>query len=382
MARDDDPNHVPRMHPDEVDVDERLVRTLLADHLPDPTLPDPTLPDPTLSDPTLPDLAGLPLRRVTAWGTDHVIFRLGDELSVRLPKVGWADGQGEREQRWLRALAPRLGVDVPVPVALGRPGAGYPFRWYVTPWIDGTHPDPDDGAALPALAEELAEFVLALRACPTDGAPAVRPGRRGGPLAAADEPTRTAAERLRAMVRDPEAFPGLAPDDVDALTACWQDGVDAPAWDGTPVWVHGDLSDGNLLRRDGRLAGVIDWSGLAVGDPAVELMCAWHLFDGPSRQVLRTALDVDDDTWRRGRAWAVSAALQALPYYRDTNPDIVDRSLRTARAVLGTEGCTTTSRVEIPTGEPPRAGITRRERRRMPDRGPRPPAGSTCTGPG
>jgi aminoglycoside phosphotransferase (APT) family kinase protein len=124
--------------------------------------------------------------------------------------------------------------------------------------------------------------------------------------------------------------------DVDSLLAMWDAGRDAAPWDRDAVWVHGDLTDGNLLVREGRLRGVIDWGGLVAGDPAVELMVAWNLFDATSRAVYRRALGfVDDAMWLRGRAWAVSAALQALPYYRDTNPDIVARSRRTVRAVLG-----------------------------------------------
>ena len=122
---------------------------------------------------------------------------------------------------------------------------------------------------------------------------------------------------------------------MDALLAVWDAGLDAPPWDGPAVWVHGDLSDGNLLVRDGRLTGVIDWGGLIAGDPAVELMVAWNLFDAEGRAVYRDALGfVDDAMWLRGRAWAASAAIQALPYYRDTNPDIVARSWRAVREVL------------------------------------------------
>jgi aminoglycoside phosphotransferase (APT) family kinase protein len=293
------------MHDDEVAVDVALVQGLLADQL--------------------PHLAGLPLRRIDAWGTDHAIFRLGEDLSVRVPKIGWAAGQGEKEQRWLPVLAPKLPVAVPVPVAVGQPGDGYPFRWYVSPWIAGEHPRPDDPAGLRRLAGDLAEFVGALQRIDPTGAPTPAAGRgqRGGPLADADAATRAAAEQLRGET------------DVDALLAVWDAGVQAPPWGRPAVWIYGDLSDGNLLVRDGRLHAVIDWNGLLAGDPAVELMVAWHLFDGPGRDAYRGALEfVDDATWLRGRAWAVSAALQALPYYRATNPDIVARSWRTVRALL------------------------------------------------
>jgi aminoglycoside phosphotransferase (APT) family kinase protein len=291
------------MHDDEVDIDDTLVRRLLATQL--------------------PQLADRPLTRIEAWGTDHAIFRLGDDLSVRLPKIGWAAEQGDHESRWLPGLAPHLPIEVPVPLAVGEPAAGYPFRWYVAPWLEGENPKPDGSVDLRRLAVDLAMFVLALQRIDTTGAPTPMPGRRGGPLAPADRYTRARAEQLH-----DEA-------DVGALLAVWDAGLHAPPWDGPAVWAHGDLMDGNLLAREGRLTGVIDWGGLVAGDPAVDLMAAWSLFDADSRVVYRDALGfVDDAMWLRGRAWAASAAIMALPYYRDTNPDIVARSWRAVHAVL------------------------------------------------
>ena len=290
-----------RMHEDEVLVDDALVRRLLAGQL--------------------PEAADLPLSRVEAWGTDHVVFRLGDDLSIRLPKIGWAADQGEKERRWLPLLAPALPVAVPVPRFVGQPAHGYPFRWYVAPWLAGRNPGPGE-RELPQLAADLASFGRALQSVDTTGAPEPRGSQRGGPLAAADESTRASAELLRGET------------DVDGLLAVWDAGRLAPAWQGPARWVHGDLLEGNLLVRQGRLTAVIDWGGLKAGDPAVELMAAWTLFDGDSRRAYRQALCADDAMWLRGRAWAASAALQALPYYRDTNPDIVSRSWRTVREVL------------------------------------------------
>lgn len=294
------------MHEEEVEVDDALVLALL--------------------DSQAPSLVeGRALARIDAWGTEHAIFRLGDDLSVRLPKIGWAAAQGERERRWLPVLAPSLPVAVPVPVFVGEPAFGYPYRWYVSPWLDGTNPSA--GALDPG---ELASFVHALErvAVPVD-APVPRPAQRGGPLEPADVFTRRRAEDLRI----------LEPDlDVDAVLRIWDAGFETPGWDGAPVWVHGDLMDGNLLVRDGRLVGVIDWGGLTAGDPAVELMICWSYFDAAGRAAYRDALGfVDDAMWLRGRAWAVSAAVQALPYYRDTNPDIVARSWRAVRAALASE---------------------------------------------
>lgn len=289
------------MHADEVEVDHDLVRGLLAEQA--------------------PDWAGLPLTRVPAWGTDHVIYRLGDELSVRLPKIGWAASQGETERRWLPMIAAQLAVEVPVPLFVGQPQGSYPYRWYVSPWLAGENPRPDDDLTL--LAGDLAAFVLDLQRLDTVDAPRPAGSDRGGPLAGADASTRDSAERLRGQT------------DVDALLAAWEAGVTAPGWQGPPRWVHGDLMDGNLLVRGGRLVAVIDWGGCKAGDPAIDLVAAWSLFDEPSREVFRERLDfVDEPMWLRGRAWAVSAAVHALPYYRDTNPDIVARSWRAVNAAL------------------------------------------------
>lgn len=298
---------VPRMHAAEVHIDDALVRRLLATQL--------------------PHLADRALTRIEAWGTDHAIFRLGDDLSVRLPKIDWAARQGELESRWLPVLAPHVPVEVPSPVAVGAPADGYPFTWYVSPWLDGQNPPLDGSADLCGLARDVAAFVLALQRVDTAGAPGPRVGQRGGALSGADERTRMRAEELRVIA------------DVDGLLAVWDAGLHAPPFGGTPVWCHGDLMDGNMLVRDGRLTGVIDWGGLIAGDPAVDLMAAWSLFDAESRAVYRDALGfVDDAMWLRGRAWAASAAINALPYYRDTNPDICARSWRAVREVLADLG--------------------------------------------
>jgi aminoglycoside phosphotransferase (APT) family kinase protein len=291
------------MHDDEIEISDALARRLLARHL--------------------PHLVDLPMHRIVAWGTDHAIFRIGDDLSLRLPKIGWAAKQGEKEARWLPVLAPHLSLEIPVPIAVGEPSDDYPFHWYLSPWLTGENPTPESGVDPHRLALDLAAFVHTLQAVDTTLAPRPRTEQRGGPLASADASTRIPAEKLRGET------------DVDALLAVWGAGVTAPAWEGPDVWVHGDLSDGNLLARDGRLSGVIDWGGLIAGDPAVELIAAWNLFDAEHRAVYRDALGFADDAmWLRGRAWAASAAIQALPYYRDTNPVIVARSWRTVAEVL------------------------------------------------
>jgi aminoglycoside phosphotransferase (APT) family kinase protein len=292
-----------KMHADEVDIDEALVRKLLADQF--------------------PDWAGLEVRVAGPWGTDNALFRLGAELCVRLPRTPSSAGQVDKDRRWLPALAPRLPLALPEQLALGRPGHGYPFTWGVYRWLEGEAARFDLLADPVAEARSLAGFLKALQALDTADAP--RPGPpgfgRGGPLAPQDETVRKALAILRDRGR-PYA---------EEAAAAWRDSLDAAAYDGAPVWLHGDLLPGNLLVRDGALTAVIDCAGLAAGDPAVDLLPAWSLLHGPSRQAFRTALgaDLDEDLWRRGRGWAVYVAVTGLSYYTEENNPSFVRLCRT-----------------------------------------------------
>jgi aminoglycoside phosphotransferase (APT) family kinase protein len=142
------------------------------------------------------------------------------------------------------------------------------------------------------------------------------------PLAERDAPVREAIARLDGEI------------DIAAVTAAWESALRAPVWAGPPVWVHGDLSAGNLLVRQGSLAAVIDFGGLAVGDQAVDALVAWNLFSGESREAFRAALGLDEAAWARGRGWALSVALIALPYYLRTEPGIVAGSRHAIAEVL------------------------------------------------
>jgi aminoglycoside phosphotransferase (APT) family kinase protein len=284
------------MHEDEVHTDVALVRRLLAGQF--------------------PHWAGLPIERVPSAGTDNALYRLGGDMVVRLPRIHWAVDDVDKEQEWLPRLAPLLPVAIPLPLARGEPAEGYPWRWSVYRWLAGEHPSVDGLTDAGSLATQLAEFVAALhRIDPTGGPPA----GRGVPLRKRDAPTRAAIDALQGAV------------DTAAVTAAWEAALDVPAWPGPPVWVHGDLAPGNLLTVDGRLTAVIDFGGLGVGDPACDLIVAWNLLPADTRDVFRTALAVDDATWDRGRGWALSVALIALPYYDTTNPVLAD----SARHVIG-----------------------------------------------
>ena len=245
-----------------------------------------------------PHWAGLPVTPVVPGGHDHRTFRLGDELSVRLPSGEGYAQQVAKEQRWLPVLAPRLPLAIPQPVAHGAPGDGYPFEWSVYRWLEGEPAMAGTIADPVGLAVELAGFLRALGAADAAGGPPPGPHNfhRGGPVAFYE------AESLRAI----ETLGGRIP--REAALAVWEDAVASP-WEGEPVWFHGDVAEGNLLLRDGRLAAVIDFGTSGVGDPACDTVIAWTLLRGRARAAFREALGADDATWARGRGWALWKAL-------------------------------------------------------------------------
>ena len=300
-----------RLHHDEVRIDEDLVEQLLRTQL--------------------PDLANQELRLVPAQGTDNVVFRLGTELSVRLPRKPSAVRSLLIEREWLPRMAPRLPLAVPLPVASGKPSGAYPFPWMVCTWVRGT-PLPPGGGLSGGDVDTLAEFVMALRALETTGGPQVQPGQRAGPVAAYDAVARAALNETSALKAAGRIDPDLV--DQEAAASAWHAAVQAPAWQGPGVWVHRDLQGGNLVTVDGRLSGVLDFGGLAVGDPAGDVMAAFHLFSLEGRARFRAAVDADDATWVRARGWALTQGLEALPYYLDTHPGMVAMARRVIQATL------------------------------------------------
>ena len=317
-----------RLHADEIVSDVALVRHLLMDRF--------------------PDLASLPIRRFASSGTDNAIYRLGDDLAVRLPLRPGATAQLSSDARWLPVLAPHLPLAIPEVVATGDPveatssHPGFAWPWGIYRWIDG------EAVTLAGLADPLhdaavlASFLRALQAIdPTGGtAPGPHNSGRGLPLAGREARTRACIGEMHGMIN------------ADAVTASWEASLEVPTWSGPPRWVHGDIHQGNLLmargvsrvapprpmrkspREGAALSSVIDFGCLGVGDPAVDLMVAWVLFDRPSRKVFRECLQPDEATWIRGRGWALSWALIYVPYYRLTNPAGVEVAMRTISEVL------------------------------------------------
>jgi aminoglycoside phosphotransferase (APT) family kinase protein len=288
------------MHADELEIDEPLVRRLLAVQF--------------------PRWADLPLEAVLPVGTDNAIYRLGDDLALRLPRIHWAAGHPEKEHEWLPKLAPLLPLPIPVPLALGDPGEGYPWHWSVCSWLEGETASLDRVTDARQLADDLARFVAALRRIDPTGAP---PASRGGPLAPLAGEIREVIASLRGEL------------DADTVTAVWETALGAPPWDGPPVWTHGDLDPRNLLVTQGRLSGVIDLSGLGVGDPACDIAAAWKVLPAEVRDIFRGALSVDDATWARSQGWVVQQAVMILSYYTlETNSVLVLEARRWLEEVL------------------------------------------------
>jgi len=297
------------LHDDEIAIDVALVRALVGRDR--------------------PDLAAAPLRPLDTTGSSNALFRLGPDLLVRLPRQPGGSATIDKEARWLPYVARALPVAVPEIFALGGPGRGYPERWSVVRWLEGEVPGPGTGSV--PLARDLAAVIDALRELPVPDDAAADPALhwyRAEPLDRVDGAIRDYLAQCREL-------PGLDLD-VDACARVWDDAMAQPAAGpaARPRWLHGDLLGENLLVRDGRLTAVLDFGGLAVGDPTVDLAVAWDVLDATGRDAFRALLGVDDLTWQRARAWALALAVMTFPYYGATMPQRCAARLATAHAVL------------------------------------------------
>jgi aminoglycoside phosphotransferase (APT) family kinase protein len=231
-------------------------------------------------------------------GNDNTTIRLGEEFAVRLPSADAYVPQVDKEHRWLPILAPRLPLPIPQPVARGVPALGFPRPWSIYRWQPGdlaTAEHIDDDVRF---ATDLAGFLTALYAIDASGGPAAGAHSffRGGPLTVLDTDTGDAIASLHDEL------------DADTATTVWEAAL-ATSWESTPVWVHGDVTNTNLLVQDGRLSTVLDFGCSAIGDPACDLAITWTYFQGASREAFRDGLALDEGTWARGRGWALWKAL-------------------------------------------------------------------------
>lgn len=245
-----------------------------------------------------PQWAALPIREAVPQGWDNRTFQLGTDMSVRLPSAEHYVLQVEKEQRWLPILAPQLPRPIPVPLAQGQAGQGYPFPWSVYRWIVGEAASPERISDLTQFARDLAQFLAQLQQIDARHGPAPGPHNfyRGAALMVYDQETRQALTELEGII------------DTGAARAIWQQALQTQ-WQQAPVWLHGDVAVGNLLVQDGRLHAILDFGTAAVGDPACDTVIAWTLFEGESRAAFKAALPLDRATWQRGRGWALWKSL-------------------------------------------------------------------------
>ena len=294
------------MHENEFEINEHLVQALIKQQC--------------------PHWAYLPLKKVLSSGTDNALFRLGDDYVVRLPRVEWEPGSNEKsidkEYEWIRKIATCFKTPISEPIFKGHSTEFYPWSWIVAKWNDGDNPAFEKNNEYQLLAKDLACFLNDLHRISLANGPT---SRRGVPLTSSDldAETRQAISELEGEV------------DIASVTSLWDRLIRVPAWNKAPVWVHGDYLPGNIVIQNNRLAAVIDFSDLGIGDPACDLIIAWSLLNSQSRNVFREHLEnIDDDTWERGKGWALSIAVIMLPYYKNSNPTLATLAGRMIEQVL------------------------------------------------
>jgi aminoglycoside phosphotransferase (APT) family kinase protein len=302
------PDPVPRLHADEVETDAALVRRLLTSQF--------------------PQWRDLPIEPVSTAGAECAVYRLGDRMAVRLPRLGIVASRGQKLGQWVPRLAPHLPLAVPDPLGRGTPSAGFPWPWSVVTWIEGEDASVARVADWGEAGADLGRFIAALHLVDATGGPppGEHNGMRGAPIAA------NAAELNWAL--------GLLGADVDAAAVreVWQAALRAPAWQGPPAWIHGDLTAVNVLVRDGRLCAVIDFGCCGVGDPAYDVRAAWAFLPAEARERFRTEARADDATWARARGVALSGGLAAWAYYRNKPSVLSGLGRRSVEAVLADRG--------------------------------------------
>ncbi|MDX3520619.1 aminoglycoside phosphotransferase family protein [Streptomyces scabiei] len=296
------------MHDDQVEVTTDTVAALVEDQF--------------------PRWSGEEIRRLASTGTVNAVFRIGDGLSARFPlrRADAAEALAtlEREAEASAELAHVSRFPAPEPVALGKPGAGYPMPWSVQTWLPGTDAVDADPSGSDAFAEDLAAFISALREADTRGR-SFTGDHRGGALTRHDAWMETCFTQSEGLL------------DVPRLRRAWRHFRALPRRGGD-VMSHGDLIPGNVLVAGDRLGDVLDTGGFGPADPALDLTSAWHLLRPGPRDVLRRALRCDDLEWERGKAWAFEQAVGLVWYYVESNPAMSATGRRTLDRVMESTG--------------------------------------------
>ena len=276
---------VQKLHDDEVDINLSLANNLVSSQF--------------------PQWKKLPIHMMSEQGTDNVMFRLGNDKVIRLPRKPSAITSLEKEMQYLPILSGALPINIPSILGTGTPDDHYPFPWIVSQYFAGSHPDTTHPLNSQQATIDLSQFITTMHTIPTDNAPLCQ---RGKPLKEKDTAMKAAISQLD------NSF------DIQAIKALWDNALSTPNWLRDPVWIHGDLHAGNVLAKDGVITAIIDFGLCGIGDPAVDLMCAWTLLPHQARQQLRLLACPDDDTWHRARGWALCFSVIAYPYYKTRHP--------------------------------------------------------------
>ncbi len=285
------------MHSNEFDINLNFVRNLINEQF--------------------PEFSSLPVTPVNSIGTVNYIYRLGQELYIRLPRVmDWANI--EMEWKWLSYLAPHLTLKIPEPVALGQPNASYPVNWAIYKWINGNNYSDELIHNEREAAKDLSNFINELHSIDV-------------PI---DAPKAGRLPLLELNKRTLESIDAADLLDRDILLTVWEDSCKASVWNGHAVWIHADLLRTNLLVHSGNLSAVIDFGSAGIGDPAFDLIPAWSIFNSKGRKVFQNSIHADKDTWLRARGYALHQAVLIIPYYRETNPQFVALAKRTLDQIL------------------------------------------------
>lgn len=273
-----------KLHENEAHIDENLVKKLLSNQF--------------------PKFANLPLRLIFPQGTDNVMYQLGNDMIVRMPRIDSAANSLMKEKRWLPTLASRLPINIPNVIGVGNPDEIYPYPWIVGNFIEGKHLSNENKLDLNQAAIDLGNFVLSMQRVSTKDAPFCS---RGKPLSTRDKDIREAI----ALIEDIY--------DIKLLTEIWEYFLQLPNWSKNPTWIHGDLHADNLLAENRKITAIVDFGMAGIGDPAVDLMVAWTLLNKEARKIFKDIVKPDQDTWERGKAWAFNFIV-AYPYYKKSNP--------------------------------------------------------------
>lgn len=265
-----------------------------------------------LIDTQFPEYADLDLVEVEKQGHDNRTYRLGDAMLIRMPTAEAYALNVSKEQALLPKLARHLSVAIPAPIKMGKPSDDYPYPFSIYKWLAGRSANHVmlDASTLEGIAFQCAIFLRELQVITDVEGP--EPGQhnwwRGDHVSVYDSGARQQITQLADVI------------DTNSALELWERACDTK-WNKAPIWIHGDLAVGNILIKDNKLSGVIDFGGTAMGDPAYDLVIAWTYLSGRAREVFISTMDCDADTWLRARAWALWKATFELCHISDQQSD-------------------------------------------------------------